>query len=442
MKNNVQATLHAWLNSFTKPLALQPLVVAYSGGRDSHVLLHALHSLRSDFPDLDLSAIHINHGLQPLAKSWASHCEQTAAALGIYCQVRALALNLQPGQSIEEEARKGRYRVFKELLNSNQILLTAHTEDDQAETVLLQLMRGAGPKGLAAMASLMELGQGKLARPLLCVSRQSIAEYANTHQLSWIEDPTNQDPRFARNFLRLEIFPSLQRFYPGSTSCLARSAEHIASMVQLLEETIEADFRACLALDGMLDIQALKAFANSKQIAILRMWLQHHQLRNPTTAMLKTLLHQILTAKMDAKVTVSFGNITLYRYQNKLYWEPSAKALFPKEIVWDISQPLFWAGKKWLARKTKGQGLRLACSKAKLTVKARQGGERCRLQGDKMTRSLKKILQNEQIPFWQRGLLPLFYLNEQLVCIGNRWVCEGWQVTSEDEFGWIIEAVE
>ncbi len=441
VKSNVQETLATWLDSLQVPLAELQLAVAFSGGRDSAVLLHALQSLRARYTALTLRVFHIHHGLHPQACDWAKHCEDISALYQINCQVVRLALTPLPGQSVEEVARNGRYNAFKALLKTNEYLLTAHSEDDQAETVLLQLMRGAGPKGLCAMAPLMRLGQGKLARPLLSVSRQVIAEYAKMHGLTWIEDPSNQDPRFARNFLRLDVLSSLQSYFPGLTRCVARSAEHIGAMQQLLEEYIAVDFSACLA-EGNLDLTALKAFSSPKQMAILRAWLQHHQIRSPSTKILNTILQQALDAKIDAKVSFSFGNITLYRYQNKLYWEESLAMRVPETTVWDLSQPLLWAGKRWQATLTAGQGLRLANGNAKLIVKVRQGGERCRLLGEKMSRSLKKVLQDRKIPFWQRQQLPLFYQGEALVCIGKNMVCDGWQVNTANELGWVIETVD
>lgn len=441
VKSNVQETLAAWLDDLSPSFTELQFVVAFSGGRDSAVLLHALQSLRTRYTALTLRAIHIHHGLLPQACTWAKHCEDIAAAYHVRCDIVSLALRPQPGQSVEEVARNGRYQAFKSRLEPHEYLLTAHTEDDQAETVLLQLMRGAGPKGLSAMAPLMRLGQGNLARPLLGVSRAMIAEYAKLHGLTWIEDPSNQDPRFARNFLRLGVFSSLQSYFPGFTSCIARSAEHIGTMQQLLDEYIAADLSACL-VDGNLDLGALKAFSPSKQMAVLRAWLQHHQIRSPSTKTLNSILQQAISAKIDAKVRFSLGDINLYRYQNKLFCEKALSSCVPEETEWDLSQPLLWAGKRWEAKLMVGQGVRLANGEAKLIVRVRQGGERCRLLGEKISRSLKKVLQNQRIPFWQRQQLPLFYQGEELVCIGNHLVCEGWQVNNPNELGWVIEAVE
>ena len=443
MKSNVQETLTAWLKGLCVPSNECQLIVAFSGGRDSHVLLHALQSLRANIPALTLRVIHVNHGLQPLSAAWAKHCEQTAVSYGLVCQTINLQLAPQKGQSIEEEARNGRYLAFKSVLEPNELLLTAHTEDDQAETLMLQLMRGAGPKGLSAMVPCMPLGQGLLARPLLGVSRQDIADYAAYHQLCWVEDPSNQDTRFARNFLRRNVFMSLRTYYPGFTRCMARSAGHIADSEQLLAEYLKVDFSACLDQDGMLDLLALKNFSDRKQMAILREWLRHHQIRSPTTLTLKSILQQTLTAKIDAKVTISFGNVTLYRYQQKLYWQQKALAKAPEEVAWDLRLPLVWAGKSWRAKKVKGQGIYLGNeSQNILMVRARQGGEKCRLQGEKITRSLKKVLQKQQVPFWQRRQLPLFYRGHELVSLGGALICEGWQVNAPEEIGWVIEAID
>lgn len=430
-----------WLENFNQPLATLHFCVAYSGGRDSHVLLHALAGLKQSGATFQISAIHINHGLQADANLWAQHCLQTAAKYSVDCEIIELQLKPEKGQSVEEVARLARYNAFKTLQQPNRYLLTAHTQDDQAETVILQLMRGAGVKGLSGIAPLASLGTGQLARPLLSVSREQIADYAKTQQLAWIEDPSNQDPRFARNYLRKAIFAPLQTYFPGFVGCVSRSAEHVASMQALLDDYLLEDFSRCLMHEGMLDLVALKTFSSNKQMAILRKWLEHHHLRSPSTRMLTSILQQALNAKMDAKVRIRLGSHTLSRYQHKLYCYVHDASL-PQETHWDLNTLLHWSGQRWRATKTLGAGIVLANNEQSLTVKLRKGGERCRLHGEKITRSLKKVLQQQQIPSWERAVLPLFYHGEKLISVGDALICAGSLVPSPDTYGWVIERVE
>lgn len=439
--NRVESVLAQWLACLKTPLGNCQLIVAYSGGRDSHVLLKALCILKTRFNDMVLRAVHINHGLQPKAPEWALHCQHVAAKLNVPYETLCLDLKPIAGLSVEEAARDARYLAFKTLLKPHHYLLTAHTQDDQAETVLLQLMRGAGPKGLCAMPHSRRLGEGYLVRPLLSVSRQEIAEYATEHHLQWVEDPSNEELRFSRNFLRHEVLKPMQTAFPSVSACIARSAGHVADMQALLEEYVRADLLSCQDKNGMLKLNVLRTFAATKQMAILKEWLNFHQIRSPSTRVLNTILQQALTAKRDAKVSIRFGKVTLYRYQETLYWQSQTQQSISSEpVLWDLSQPLSWGGSRYKASQVKGRGLFLGAD-AILTVKMRQGGERCRIDGEKMTRSLKKIFQLWQIPFWQRSKIPLFYEADKLVGIGDRLLGEGAQAGPHEQ-GWVIEKVK
>ncbi|MGE3318867.1 MAG: tRNA lysidine(34) synthetase TilS [Candidatus Berkiella sp.] len=441
--SRIQNVLTQWLASIQRPQSDCEIIVAFSGGRDSHVLLHALCALKPNFPTLSVRAVHINHGLQALAPEWALHCERKAAALGLRCDTFCLQLNPFKGQSIEEAARQARYLAFAKILKSHHYLLTAHSEDDQAETVLLQLMRGAGPQGISAMPQSKRLGEGYHVRPLLSVSRQEIAEYALAHHLDWVEDPSNENRRFTRNFLRHEVLKPMQSAFPSVTTCIARSAAHVADMQTLLKEYLATDLLACQDNKGRLKLNVLNHFSVPRQMAVLKGWLHAQQIRSPSTRILRTILQQALTAKQDAKVSIRFGSITLFRYRQTLYVQKQTEACFTNEsLLWDLSKPLSWGGHRYQAHQIAGQGLRFSNEQpAVLTVKRRQGGERCRLAGDKMTRSLKKIFQTWQVPFWQRSMIPLFYQENKLVCIGETLVSEGCQA-AQSEQGWVIKIVE
>lgn len=440
--SRVEKVIEQWLNSVLSALSECEVIVAYSGGRDSQVLLHALCALKPNFPALQLRAVHINHGLQPLAPKWAEHCKHQAASLGVHCEIISVQINPVKGESIEEAARNARYSVFVAMLKSPHFLLTAHSEDDQAETVLLQLMRGAGPQGISAMRRSKQLGEGYHVRPLLAVSRKEIAAYALTHQLQWVDDPSNENLRFTRNFLRHEVLKPMQAAYPSAATCIARSASHVADMQALVNEYVLTDLVSCQDAKGMLKLNLLSHFSAKRQMAILKAWLNAHHIRSPSTRILQTILQQALSAKRDAKVSICFGNIALYRFQETLYWQSQTASLNVEPKIWDLSQVLSWGGNQYEASQVKGQGFAFAKEqRALLAVKLRKGGERCQLVGENMTRSLKKMFQTWQIPFWQRSTIPLFYQGDKLVCVGETMLFDGSQV-GPDELGWVIRIVK
>ncbi len=422
----------------------QQLVIAYSGGRDSHVLLHAFWLLRQQYP-LHLRAVHIHHGLHPHASLWAQHCQEVCQRYGITLEVIPMSLCIGRGVSVEAVARAARYKAFAQHLAVDELLLTAHTLDDQAETVLLQLMRGAGPKGLAGIAPLKGLGKGKLGRPLLNVAKTDIADFAVMHNLQWVEDPSNNEKRFRRNFLRHDIFPALQKVVPGLAHCLARTAKHCASSQALLDEYVMQDLQMLMGKEPKtLNLAQLKRFSPLKQGYILRQWLMFHQVPCPATKKLQDLLHQMLTAKQDANPCVSWGNSQITRYQDLLYLEVEKKTVNQAQwIKWYLAdmalQPL--AGGNWRARLVKGGGIDAGKIHNTLEVRFRQGGEVCQLAGKNFSRPLKKIFQELKIPYWQRANIPLFYQQETLVGVGEHFVCEGWQVKDPLQSGWVIEKV-
>lgn len=252
--------------------------IAFSGGLDSSVLLHLLAdwARHEDLPPL--SAIHVHHGLQPAADAWPEYCAQFCARLDIPLEV--VRVQVAPGASLEQAARRVRYAAFAERLGSGEVLLGAQHRDDQAETLLLRLLRGAGVRGLAAMPASRPLGQGSLVRPLIDCSRAELQAYAQSHGLAWVEDPSNADERFSRNFLRRQVMPLLAERWPQMTASLARSASHLSEAQQLLDELAEMDLLAARGVCALpwlplpsLDLSAVTALSDARQRNLLRHWL-------------------------------------------------------------------------------------------------------------------------------------------------------------------------
>ncbi len=234
----------ALLSSILRLPRAPHFLVAYSGGMDSHVLLHALAQLRPQLPGIAVRAVHVEHGLHPQSAQWARHCMTVCAQLDIACEVRAVDARAPDGVSPEAAARAARYAALAEAVPCGGILLTAHHQDDQAETLLLQLLRGGGPRGLAGMAPVSRFGTAWLARPLLEFSHAALRAYAVTQKLQWVDDSSNVETRFDRNYLRHEIMPGLRRRWPSAGVTLGRAAQHCAEAAELLDGLAQADYAA------------------------------------------------------------------------------------------------------------------------------------------------------------------------------------------------------
>ncbi|EIJ42565.1 tRNA(Ile)-lysidine synthetase [Beggiatoa alba B18LD] len=411
--------------------------VAYSGGLDSTVLLHALARLRPHFPDVTLRAIHIHHGLQADADSWAKHCQVTCLALKIPCTVSYAQVQVPKGESLEACAREARYHLFSQHLQANDLLIIAQHADDQAETVLLQLFRGAGTTGLAAMAMLSPFAQATLFRPLLDTPRATLQTWANQQQLHYINDPSNNDTRFTRNFLRHEIIPRLQQRWANINQTLCRVAQHQAEADTLLQELAQTDLNNCQTNQkNQLNINALTCLSPARQRNLLRYWLQQLQFTPPSTAQLAQILETLLPAKIDAQPLVQWQGVEIRRYQNILYALPPLP-IKPAHYQQTWLPPAFLTLPLGYLRikPVLGQGIKPTDI---FKVQLRQGGETCQLRG--LRRELKTLLQTAHMPAWLRPFLPLIYVNEKLAFIPHLGVCDGFQV-SEQEEGWIIEWV-
>lgn len=297
------------------------IIVAYSGGLDSHVLLHRVNELKKNNHAINIQAVHVNHQLNSKSDQWALHCEKICKALNIAIFIEKITLNLKPGDSLEEEARRARYDVLKKYIQNDTVLFTAHNLNDQAETFLLQALRGAGPKGLSAMPVKKKFGEGFLIRPLLSFSRDDLEQYARENQLQWIEDDSNVDPRFRRNFLRHAIFPLLKKQCPAVMQNFSRSARMCAEHEKIIAEIVKDDFEKIKVDDATkIDLKKLRAFSDEKQRLLLREWfLQNHQ-RMPNEKHLKQIQKDVIYAAPDAHPMFRLGQIELSRSAGMLHF--------------------------------------------------------------------------------------------------------------------------
>lgn len=396
------------------------LWVGYSGGMDSHVLLHALVHLRESVP-IQMCAVHVNHGLSPRATEWSEHCKQTCEALTIPFHSISVNVALAAGVSPEAAAREARYWAFSELVQAGDYLCTAHHQDDQAETVLLQLLRGAGPKGLAAMAAQAPFGAGTLLRPLLQTMRVELNAYAHKHMLRWIDDESNFDTDYDRNFLRHEIIPRLRERWPSLAKTIDRSARFCAEAATLLDDVAKQDLRTLQDdTETLIAIDGLKALTSERQKNVLRYWVRQRGFALPSDVKLQHVLSDVVNAGEDRQPCVQWPGAEVRRYGGYLYlMSPLPEFNADHVILWsDIEQPLVLP-----------DGRRLTCTRLRpfsldqdaqtVTVRFRLGGEQVRVAGLKHSLSLKKLLQALGLPPWQRGRVPLIYVGDTLVQIAG-----------------------
>lgn len=395
--------------------------MAHSGGLDSTVLLHWLAGQRDRLPG-ELLACHVNHGLQPQAPAWVEHCRVNCETLAVPFRALSVLARAAPGESPEAAAREARYRFLQALLDARAVLLTAHHRDDQVETVLLQLFRGSGPAGLAAMPVLSRLGEGWLLRPLLHVSRATLVDYADRHGLRWVEDPSNHDTRIPRNWLRHEVLPQLRTRWPGLDAAVSRSAGLCAEAVAVLAREAREDLHSvAVAGTGALLVPALCALPGDRQRRCLRLWLEERGLPVPEQRQLAEIVQRLLPARADAQPRVNWPGAEVRRFRDRLYAGPPLPP--PPAGEWRLPAPgeLALAGAGVLRLET-AVGAGIACSQVPaegLTVRFRQGGERFRPAGDRHHRTLKQLFQTWGLAPWERERLPLLYAGEVLLAVGE-----------------------
>jgi len=392
---------------------------------DSVVLLHAVAGLR-DRLDVPVDALHVHHGLHPDAACWEAFCERLGRGLGVSVETLRVSVPLGPGDSLEAVARDTRYRALSGVLAEGDVLLSAQHGDDQAETVLLQLLRGSGPGGLAAMPAEASLGAGHLVRPLLEFSRAELQAYAREQALVWVEDPSNDDLRFDRNFLRREVVPVLRRRWPALDRTLSRSAAHCAEAQSVVDALAQADMACVGRPDGGLDLVELGALAPARARAVLRCWIRSRGMRVPDKAAVDRVLDEVAGAAPDRNPCLRWGGAEVRRYRNTLYLHAPLPSSGPAVALdWDGSSLLALPGGGVLHAAPGSAGIDgVLWYRERLQVRFRRGGERCRPWGRAHSQTLKRLFQEAGVPPWVRDRVPLVYAGEHLVAVGDLWVCE------------------
>ena len=394
-----------------------PLCVGFSGGPDSAALLHALAAL-PQARARGLRALHVDHGLHPDSGGWAAQAQAFCAALEVACDVVRVEVAPGAGGGPEAAARHARYAAFTRAIGPGEWLLLGHHRDDQAETVLLKLLRGAGPEGLAGMRAIRPLGDGQLWRPLLDLPRAALRAYAQAHGLRCIDDPSNRDTTLARNHLRHEILPRLQRHFPQAVDSIL----HSASLCRAAGDSLRARWlgafdRAYDPATGSLDAAAWLALDPALRGPLLDHWLHTRGLSAPTAAQRRQIERQC-HARPGQQPCVRWPGTELHIWKGRLWARRPRPAIDPRwAAVWH-GQALTLPDGGQLVLDPAGR------LPAPLTVRLRRGGERIRPAGDRHTRELRDLFQQVALPPWQREACPLLYADDTLVAVADLWRTE------------------
>ena len=421
---------------------IKSMTVALSGGIDSVVLLHLLHQLQKKHRFI-LNAMHVHHGLSQNADKWVKFCEKLCMKLSVSLDVQYIQIPHKKLLGIEGEARRLRYE--KLLKTKTDLIVLAHHEDDQAETFLLQLIRGAGVKGLSSMAHFDAIK--KLWRPLLNQSKSDIESYAKQHKLKWIEDESNQNNDFDRNFIRSKVLSILKNRFNHVIKAVSRSSAHLAEAQNLLDDLAKLDLKSYLKSNDYkykLQVETLNKLSLSRAKNVLRYWLEMNGQLMPSKDLLGELLRQVLHAKKDAELKIELSKaFEIRRYKDEIYLvKKNQQNQKNYEIVWkgesEISLP---NGSKLKFKNVKGKGISLEKIKdKKLIILNRKGGEFFKPNSKRPTKKLKQLLQESDSLPWEREELPLVFVDKDLAFLPNFGIDIKWQTKLKEdglEITWI-----
>ncbi len=440
----------------------KPLVIAYSGGVDSQVLLHALAKLKqatqtTHLISQSISVCHVNHGLSENAQQWQAFAKQQCRQVNLPITVCQVNVQVQRQQSLEALAREARYQALQSMSAEPAIIITGHHSDDQAETFLLALKRGSGLKGLSAMATEMKLGDHLLVRPLLNISRAQIVDYAKAHDLTWVEDESNKDTRFDRNFIRNNVMPLLIKRWPSVVNTINRSSEHCQEGQLLLDELASEDFKCCQHELDSLSVTELSQLSTARFNNLIRYFLALRQCLMPSTEQLAQLQQQ-LKANGDKNPAVKVGKHYFRRYKSVLYlteefndishWQVNVdlfkgdlldEKLFVElpdnlgELQISATQQVKCKDLESKDLKSKQSLLVLPSKTQKVTLRFSHDNPTCLPDYRNHSRSLKKVLQELNIPSWQRKRIPFLYYDDVLVAAIGYFVCQAFLAKKNEQ---------
>ncbi|MEZ8691609.1 tRNA lysidine(34) synthetase TilS [Vibrio splendidus] len=420
------------IETFTSVLhqsALKPsrLIVAFSGGVDSRVLLELAAQYAQTY-DIECCAVHVHHGLSQNADHWAEQCQTWCDALSVSLAVDRVSLDINSGESVEKLARDARYQAFQQHIRQGDVLVTGQHIDDQLETFLLALKRGSGPKGLSSMAKVMSFGEAFIVRPLLSVTRSDIEASAHDMGLTWVEDESNQDVRFDRNFIRHQVTPTLTERWPSFRESVSRSAQLCAEQELLLDELLESHFQQALGDSQNLSIETLSQHSDLLRARLLRMWLSHCNQPMPSQKQLKLIWDEVACAQADANPKLVLNDAEVRRFNHQLYLVRETKDLSDWQSHLSMGESLTLPDGLGELRLNSAlsddasnnrdvQSFSLSDTNATLRVIFSPEGLSAHPLGRGHSRKLKKLFQEYQVPSWLRRRTPILMDGDRVIAV-------------------------
>ncbi|GEA59525.1 tRNA lysidine(34) synthetase TilS [Vibrio comitans] len=415
------------------------LVLALSGGLDSRVMLECLSHYQLQNPTLEVRAVHVHHGLSRNADHWMEQCRLWCEEARVSFYAEFASLDIHSKQSLEAQAREARYALLSKHLNKNDLLLTAQHADDQLETMLLALKRGSGPRGLAAMGIKSTFGEAMLVRPFLSLKREALEAFAKQQALEWVEDESNQDTQFDRNFLRHQVIPALSKRWPEIQASALRSAQLCFEQEQLLDELLDQQYQSVLNADNSLHADALGELSEAIRNRLLRRWFAENSFPMPGKKALGLIYHEVIKASQDANPKLIIGKVSVRRFQKNLflveqsketpYWQSAIAIDTATELPNDLGFV------EISSQSDIGLPVRAPKPDEKVWVQFNPGGLTAHPDERSGSRKLKKLFQEYQIPPWKRSQTPILMYNEEVVAVGDSFVCRGYSGSSH-RFYW------
>jgi tRNA(Ile)-lysidine synthase len=413
----------------------KPLCVALSGGVDSVVLLHLCNTLRSEHPETMLSAVYIHHGLSEHADHWLQFCQGLCERLAVSFQSQCVVIERKARHSVEAQARELRYNALDQMAEKEALLVLGQHADDQLETFLLRLKRGSGLLGLGGMKAETQLVSGrKCIRPLLSLSREDIELFAQHYALTHIEDDSNQEDKYDRNYLRNQVIPLLKSRFKGLLASTTRSIQLLQQQQQLIDEITDEDLQYCRfrkKMDDCIDLSKLAERSALRQKNVIRAWLSQHQVAMPSLAQLNQILTQSYNSKIDAQLKIDLQSGTVRRHRGLLYWVKTQSApiehtnIGVNNVMMDLTSIL---------RVNHGAGIRRPLSNEIVSVKYGQLKDKIRPYNKPGRNTLKHWLKDAGVPVWQRAHIPLIYYNDILVQVVGYYFHHDFKVSSDGIF--------
>jgi tRNA(Ile)-lysidine synthase len=404
--------------------------VGFSGGSDSHVLLAIAAELKHAGYIKELQAIHINHSISDNSNRWEEHCKNIAYNLNIPC--KTITIKLKDFANLEHNARVARYTEFSKLINTGEALLLAHHLDDQLETILMRLFKGAGSTGICGIKDVTTINNMQVIRPLLEVPKENISSFISKHNLIHINDPSNTDCNLERNYIRHEIIPTIKNKWPKAAQNITRSVSHITSQEEYISNYCEIHLQK-ISHGNKLAIIALSEYTFAEQKMLLRAWIMKHNTYAPSSQILNKIFKELIKAKIDRNPIININKIQLRRFKNHIYLLPRSykKNIETQDIIWASNKKTIYIQS---INKTLQRNGILMPYHDDFTIKFRIGGEIIARYQDKPSKTLKKLMYECEIPPWDRNNIPLIYYKDELICVVGLFLAEKYKSLTKQEF--------